>query len=505
MRYDSWAEMLPSNDPKRSFILNGVKSGFNIVEKGSNFEPVRLCNYKSATDPGIRDTVEAQIKEELANGQYIKVSQPPKIISSLGSIPKKGSAKRRLIHDCSRPIGQALNDYAVHNPFKYQSLQDAIDVIKKDSYLAKVDLSNAYRVVKIHPNNFEATGLAWTFTGQVEPTNLVDTRLPFGAKCSPEIFYELTQAVRRIMLSRNSCDIIAYLDDFLIVGETYNECLASMNDLVVVLRYLGFRINYNKMEMPTKCLTFLGIELNSENLTMSLPQEKITDLNVTLNEMYAKTKVTKRALQSLAGKLNWATQCIFGGRFHLRRILDRIVGLKKPWHRTRVTQDMKRDILWWLSFMQVFNGKMVMVDNRPCAPVCIDACTEGAGAYFNGECVYTNWFTDLPRAKELHINFKEVLALEPAVLKWCTLWQNKKIFVHCDNQAAVAIINKGSCRNPTVMESLRKIFWCSAIYNFRLKAVYYAGKYNQIADAVSRLHEHNSYSHLFNVLSCSYL
>ena len=137
-----------------------------------------------------------------------------------------------------------------------QSLQDAIDVIKKDSYLGNFDLSNAYRVVKIHPNNFEATGLAWTFTGQVEPTYLVDTRLPFGAKCSPEIFHELTQAVRRIMLSRNSCDIIAYLDDFLIVGETYNECLASMNDLVVVLRYLGFRINYNKMEMPTKCLTF---------------------------------------------------------------------------------------------------------------------------------------------------------------------------------------------------------------------------------------------------------
>ena len=121
--------------------------------------------------------------------------------------------------------------------------------------------------MKIHPNNFEA----WTFTGQVEPTYFVDTRLPFGAKCSPEIFHELTQAVRRIMLSRNSCDIIAYLDDFLIVGETYNECLASMNDLVVVLRYLGFRINYNKMEMPTKSLTFLGIELHSENLTMSLP------------------------------------------------------------------------------------------------------------------------------------------------------------------------------------------------------------------------------------------
>ena len=50
----------------------------------------------------------------------------------------------------------------------------------------------------------------------------------------------------------------------------------------------------------------------------------------------------------------------------------------------------------------------------PC-PVCIDACTEAAGAYFQGEWVYTPWIKACPSVYHLHINFKEVLALEPAV------------------------------------------------------------------------------------------
>ena len=214
-----------------------------------------------------------------------------------------------------------------------------------------------------------------------------------------------------------------------------------------------------------------------------------------------KPKVTKKELQSLAGKLNWATQCVYGGRFHLRRILDRISKLNRPWHRTRVTCDMKADIQWWLQFMNQFNGHTSMVDNRPAAPVCIDACTEAAGAYFQGEWVYTPWIKACPSVYHLHFNFKEVLALEPAVRHWGYLWRDKKVYVHTDNQAAAGIINKGSCRNPLVMASLRRVFWYSAIFNFRIKAVYYPGRYNSIADAVSRVHQPGMYSRLSMLLN----
>ena len=135
--------------------------------------------------------------------------------------------------------------------------------------------------------------------------------------------------------------------------------------------------------------------------------------------------------------------------------------------------------------MHVFNGTLHMVDPRPVAPVCIDACNMGAGAYFMGDGVYTQWLPEV--ASKVHINVKEILAVEPAAIRWAPVWANKRIYVHSDNIAAVAAINKGTCKDLLGREALRRVFWLSALYNFRLRAVYYAGRYNTIADAISRI------------------
>ena len=100
------------------------------------------------------------------------------------------------------------------------------------------------------------------------------------------------------------------------------------------------------------------------------------DLRHSLHNIKGKTKITKKCLQSIAGKLNWATQCVYGGRFHLTHILDKIKTLNRPWHHKRLNKDMMADINWWLRFMEYFNGQTKMVDNRPAAPVCTDASNE---------------------------------------------------------------------------------------------------------------------------------
>ncbi len=100
-----------------------------------------------------------------------------------------------------------------------------------------------------------------------------------------------------------------------------------------------------------------------------------------------------------------------------------------------------------------------------------------------------NGIPSSPQAQSLHINAKEVLALEPACVRWAHQWANRKVIVHSDNQAAVAQINRGTSKNPIVMAALRRIFWWSATFNFRLFCVYLPGVRNAVADAASRLHE----------------
>ena len=124
-------------------------------------------------------------------------------------------------------------------------------------------------------------------------------------------------------------------------------------------------------------------------------------------------------------------------------------------------------------------------------------CLVAAGAVFGQEYVYTP-FSTWPGASGLHINHKETLAIETAAA-W---WANHRVFLYCDNQAAVGIVNKGSCRDAFLMQSLRRIFWLSAKFNFRHKVIYYPGGVNVVADAVSRLHEPRGYERLYSILGC---
>ncbi len=117
--------------------------------------------------------------------------------------------------------------------------------------MAKNDLRHAYRSVPIHRDKFQATGCKWQFSGDKHFTYFYDTRLPFGAKSSPEIFHRLTQSVRRMMVRRGFTDIIVYLDDFLIIGDTRKQCQLAYDTLFQLLLDLGFSISDHKLGTPT--------------------------------------------------------------------------------------------------------------------------------------------------------------------------------------------------------------------------------------------------------------
>lgn len=126
LNYGAWCEELPPNYPNRDYILEGVCNGFHIIDPDLITREVEMDNYTSVTCAQNIDKVSEQIRFELGHGHYKRCSAKPKIVSALGAIPKNDS-RVRLIHDCSRPTGHAVNDFASPNSFKYQSLQDAID------------------------------------------------------------------------------------------------------------------------------------------------------------------------------------------------------------------------------------------------------------------------------------------------------------------------------------------------------------------------------------------
>lgn len=157
---DLWLSEL-KDDEDKAFLCNGVCSGFQLIETGTSFLDVDMDNYKSATNPVSRPKVEQTIRDEIAQGNYVISAVKPRIISALGAIPKPNSPEIRLIHDCSRPNGQAVNDYISTDSFKFQTLDDAVKLLKPHYYMAKIDLRHAYRSVPIHPGNWLQMAIFW--------------------------------------------------------------------------------------------------------------------------------------------------------------------------------------------------------------------------------------------------------------------------------------------------------------------------------------------------------
>ena len=476
-------------DPDRDYLLNGIKNGFDIIDPNSEIKPAKVKNYRSATCPENRPIVEAMIKRELSEGRYVKVSEPPILISALGAVEKPDSPDLRLIHDGSMPRGGALNDYSIDvEKLKYQTVQEATELLTPNGYLAKVDLKSAYRSVKISEKSRRATGLEWTFAGESEPTFMFDGALPFGAKLSPFVFTKLTQAVRRMML-RRGFRIIAYLDDFLIIERTKERCQLALDTLLQLLRQLGFAISYNKVVTPTRKLCFLGIDICTESLTLSLPKNKVDKFMDMLCAFRSRKRASLRQLQQLAGRLNWASAVVHGGRTYLRRVLDLMRPLKESYHKALLSASFMADIQWWISYLKVFNSRSLLWNTAPVQHVNLDASSVAGGYHYNGDWGLTVWECDSPLASSLHINEKEVFAGVLAARRWAPYWENSVVIFHTDNMTARAAFDHGTVRSECAMTMLRELFWLSAIFNFRIIGSFIPGIINLLPDAITRLHQ----------------
>ena len=120
----------------KEFLLDGIHQGFRIIDKhsGSSIKPMHQQNHTSAYQH--RAQVEKELLDQIQIGHYIIANRKPAVVSTMAAIPKEDGSVR-LIHDGSRPIGAAMNDYSQPDTVKFQTLQDACQLAKPFYYCAK--------------------------------------------------------------------------------------------------------------------------------------------------------------------------------------------------------------------------------------------------------------------------------------------------------------------------------------------------------------------------------
>ena len=405
-------------------------------------------------------------------------------ISPLMTREKHNCDKRRTIVDLSCPIGQSVNAGVKKNFYlgayfdlKYPSIDHVVKQLKilgTGSLLYKVDISRAFRHLRIDPGDIDLLG--------IYHNNLfLDGSLPFGFRLGSGFFEKCSDAIRYMMSQAGHNGLMNYIDDLLYVG-TPSNIWQLYHDLLQLLQDLGLDVSQNKLVPPSTQVICLGILVDSVSKTLSIPHDKLKDIIQMVDNWQGRKTCTKTQLQSLLGSLLYITKCVHPARYFLNRML---IVLRNNVNNRYISLDTSffQDLNWFHQFLKHFNGVTYFDNRKVQGHIHLDASLTGFGASYNN-MVYA---LPLPQSfSQFHITQLEMLNVIVALKVWAQYWQDKKITLYCDNMAVVEVITSGKTKDSFLATCARNIWLITAIFNIQLQVVHVPGKANTIADLLSR-------------------
>jgi len=337
----TWVELL-GNDTDAEFLLNGIAWGFRVVDENVEIKGADCKNYSSALFPKYKPQLDKIFRAEIEMGRYSQTDVKPKRIHAIGAVEKKSSGVPRPITDCSMPKLDAINTYITPPKFSFESMDDALAQSSPNCFFAVVDIQSAFRWVPLYPPHRNFLGVRWAFDGEAEKM-YVDNFLCFGLSSSPYIFFKISSAIAR-MMRREGFKVSVYLDDFLLIADTFAACHIALLRLITLLRTLGFVVKWDKVQSPTQRVSYLGLIIDSRAGKIFLPQDKLNSLILLCSSLLDRKKVSKKELQALVGHMSFASRAIFGARTFARIFVDATKRLEQPSHKLRLNNQLQEEL-----------------------------------------------------------------------------------------------------------------------------------------------------------------
>lgn len=472
------------------YLLAGFEKGFHLGYMGDRCS-YTTKNLKSCSE--LPDVVSKKLQKELAlhriAGPFVKPPFPSFRVSPIGVVPKKDPNTYRLIHHLSYPHGNSVNDFIDPKlaTVQYSTFDQAVTMVRilgPGCLMAKTDIDSAYRIIPIHHSDYPLLG--FRFQGMY----YYDRSLPMGASSSCAIFDRFSSGLKWIAEEKLSIKhILHILDDFLIMGpKNSGRCESDLKVFLDLCKIIGVPIKQEKTVTATTNIIFMGLEIDSIKMEARLPEDKLAKLRELLGSFKSRRKVKLRELQSLLGLLNFCCKVVLPGRAFLRRLIDLTRHVVKPYHRITLSKEARRDLSAWHIFIEHFNGKHILLDQKWLTDKAIHLFTDASGTLGYGAILETHWFYgSWPESiADANITYKEFFPITLSLEIWGAQLANKCIVLHSDNKAVVHIINKQSCKDNQIMYLVRRLIIACMKHNILIRAEHVPGKHNNLADMLSR-------------------
>ena len=241
-----------------------------------------LRNHGSATaQPSI---IQSFLDKECALGATCGPFPSNRLATALAvstlQIAQGRSGKIRVVVNLSLPRGQSINDGIPNDsylgaPFSLRlpGIDALVDIINKQGpgcLLFKKDLSRAYRQLRINHRDYHLLGL------QHDNALYFDVAPPFGLRSAAMMCQRTTSAVT-FMFHALGFDCTNYIDDFggAEVPASASQAFDTLGDL---FSELGLQSSPEKDCPPSPSMTFIGIAVDTQAMTLSVTPDRLHDL-----------------------------------------------------------------------------------------------------------------------------------------------------------------------------------------------------------------------------------
>ena len=398
-------ERLLTNHPNRCFVqsvLSGLRNGF------WPWADTKIGDYPYTLDESFGDP---ESKEELSFicKQHDKEISKGRFSHSFGRdllpgmysmpihvVPKPHSDDFRLV------TNHSAGDHSLNSMIKREDitgfpldnmthlgemlLRKKAEFPDEELTLFKSDISEAYRHLPMHP--------LWQIkqVNTIEQQRHIDRRNCFGGKGSGSLFIAVNSLVTWVGKNEYKIpDLGTYSDDSFGVEISknisfYEPYKRSMPTSQVTLLKLWDELGIphkDKKQVSGKTLTIIGIEVDANNLTLTLPPENKSELIAQLKD-FARTpenngvKYALKDFQRLAGWFNWALNVYPLLKPALANVYAKMAHSKpdKPLTKLYVNNSIRSDLLWAVDHLSRLPGTRVLqsLDWNPDAADVIAYC-----------------------------------------------------------------------------------------------------------------------------------
>ena len=488
-------------------VCQYLQYGFPLGLAQEIFLEQSLKNHQSAfTYFSYVDTlVEKEIGHCGITGPFPMEPFSPTMISPMMTAPKNPGA-RRPVFDAS--YGDwSLNENTPQKSylggpynFSFPSVLDFAELVVqqgKGCLMYKRDLSRWFLQLPVDPAEYDKLGFIWRGQLWFWISFVWGTRHAgySGQRVASAVLYIFRKY--GLQKFKEPYNAMVYMDDY---GgcESGEKAFTAFDDLGKLLADLGIKESKKKALSPSTKMTFLGVEFDSMDMAMRVNDTKRKEITALAKSWSRKTVASKEELQSILGKLIWISKVVRYSRCFVSRIIAAIKSLRSQKQKITLSTEVKKDLLWWTNFLDVFNGVELLVPNTVYCNILGDATLVGGGSWNESEREYfSRMFPYYLQGASIYIHIKEFWMLILAAKVWGSKWTGRRIGMYCDNEAVCKTIIYQKPQDLELQRCLREFLFHVCKFRFQPVILRVSTKDNEIADFISRVFDQPSIENMF--------